>query len=134
MIIGFTGHRDRRTGTNNLKSVMESHPGSIWVHGGADGFDDQVNTFAQMNDLQVEVIPPDYKAYPPKQAPLERNKVIVDKCDLLVACYDGRKRGGTYQAINYAIAQGKEIHYVPAFEIEKDDQPAAQAEPEEEKE
>jgi predicted Rossmann fold nucleotide-binding protein DprA/Smf involved in DNA uptake len=111
---------------------MDSHPGSTWVHGGAEGFDTQVNDFALTNGFQPEVIPPDYNAYPPKQAPLERNKVIVGKCDLLVACYDGRKRGGTYQAINYALKQGKEIHYVPAVKIEKEDQPAAQAEETEE--
>lgn len=131
MIIGFTGHRDRVTSTSALKAVMDSHPGSTWVHGGAEGFDTQVNDFALANGFQPEVVRPDYKAYPPRRAPLERNKVIVDMCDLLVACYDGRKEGGTCQAIDYALKQGKEIHRVPAYVIEKNDQPSAQADPEE---
>lgn len=124
MIIGFTGHRDRVTSTSALKAVMDSHPGSTWVHGGAEGFDDQVNTFALMNDLQVEVVPLGLLA--------NRIMLLVDRSDLIVACYDGRKKGRTYQAINYALKQGKEIHYVPAFEIEKEDQPAARAEEAEE--
>lgn len=120
MIIGFTGHRDRVTSTSALKAVMDSHPGSMWVHGGAEGFDEQVNTFALMNDLQVEVVPLGLLA--------NRIMLLVDRSDLIVACYDGRKKGGTYRAISYAIKQGKEIHYVPAFEIKKEDPEEAQAE------
>lgn len=41
----------------------------------------------------------------------ERNKWMVDNCDLLVAVWDGTK-GGTYNCIRYAESVKKPIHYL----------------------
>jgi hypothetical protein len=113
LIVGFTGHRDKIAQTPELQKILDLYPGATWVHGGASsGFDDQVHTFALANGFQPEVIRPDYAKYHPKRAPLERNKVIVDSCNLLVACYDGRRFGGTFQTINYAKSKGKQVVYV----------------------
>ena len=76
------------------------------MHGGAEGFDTQVNDVALLLGkelgLTLRVVRPDYMLYHPKQAPLMRNMVIVNMVALLVACYDGRKTGGTHQCIDYA--------------------------------
>lgn len=32
----------------------------------------------------------------------ERDRYIVDSCDMLLAVYDGRKEGGTYSTVRYA--------------------------------
>lgn len=38
-----------------------------------------------------------------------RNEWMVDRCDKLIACYNGDKSGGTYNCIQYALSKGKEI-------------------------
>lgn len=106
MLIGFTGHRDWLCDHQSLLRIEQRYPGATWVHGGAEGFDTQVNDVALLLGkelgLTLRVVRPDYMLYHPKQAPLMRNMVIVNMVSLLVACYDGRKTGGTHQCINYA--------------------------------
>ena len=41
----------------------------------------------------------------------KRNCYLVDRCDLLIAAYDGLP-GGTEQTVNYAKSRGKEIWYL----------------------
>lgn len=38
-----------------------------------------------------------------------RNEYMCDKCDVLLACYNGDGSGGTYNCIQYAKRNGKEI-------------------------
>lgn len=111
MIIAFTGHRDRLCDDADLHAIEAQHPGATWVHGGAVGFDAQVHRVAQTlgkseRDGTIIVVRPDYHRHAPKVAPLRRNEYIVDRADVLYACYDGRKRGGTLYTINYAMRMG----------------------------
>jgi len=101
MRIAFSGHRDRFAPISALEDIRNSYPGAIWVHGGASGFDTQVETFAKTNGIETEVIRPDYKTHG-KSAPLIRNHTILRNSELLVACYDGRKSGGTFYTLNLA--------------------------------
>jgi len=41
-----------------------------------------------------------------------RNRFMADRADTVIAVYDGRKRGGTYQTICYAKEAGKQINFV----------------------
>ena len=43
--------------------------------------------------------------------PLERNRIIVDGCDLLIACPAGpeERRSGTWYTVRYARRQGKPV-------------------------
>lgn len=43
----------------------------------------------------------------------KRNKYMVDKSDLLIAVWDGRKIGGTHYTIEYAKRQGKKVKIIP---------------------
>jgi hypothetical protein len=110
MRIGFSGHRDKKAINADILHIEETYPGAVWVHGGAEGFDTQVNEVAKIlgKDVNQEllVLRPDYKNYPGKYAPLVRNKFIVDICELLVVLWDGRTTGGTYQAMTYAQGKG----------------------------
>lgn len=117
MIIAFTGHRDCLTDNQALQVIYAAHPNAKWLHGGAEGFDTQVNEFATERMIPVEVIRPDYEQYPPKIAPLKRNEEIVNRCDKLVACYDGRTTGGTVYTIKLATVAKKEIVFVNAKKI-----------------
>src|SRR3990172_1239763 len=109
MKIGFTGHRDKMVYEHTLDYIAGKYPGATWVHGGAKGFDSQVENYAKSHGILTEVIRPDYETYPPREAPLERNKTIVDESEMLFACYDGRNRGGTAFTVNYARKAGKQI-------------------------
>ena len=44
-----------------------------------------------------------------------RNRFMVDRADTVIAVYDGRKRGGTYQTICYAKEAGKQISFVCVY-------------------
>lgn len=39
----------------------------------------------------------------------KRNRYMVDKSDIIVACFDGRTHGGTEKTIEYAQRRGKKI-------------------------
>ena len=44
-----------------------------------------------------------------------RNRFLVDRADAVIAVYDGRQSGGTYQTICYAEEAGKPIAYVCVY-------------------
>lgn len=117
MRIVFTGHRDRVTVVESLQSVLTSYPGAVWVHGGATGFDQQVERFARAHGIVSDVVRPDYKSHHFKKAPLIRDEQMVNSCDLVIACYDGRGKGGTFHTIQYARKSGKPVAVVPAISL-----------------
>lgn len=41
-----------------------------------------------------------------------RNQFIVDSSDVMIAVYDGRKKGGTYQTLKYARKVGVPIYWI----------------------
>ncbi len=115
MNIGFTGHRDKLANEFSLFQIEQDYPGATWIHGGAEGFDTQVHRIAlQLGKVEGEtliVIRPDYRKYPAKVAPVMRNQQIVDACTLLVACYDGRKTGGTHDCVERGKAAAKQREF-----------------------
>ncbi len=46
-----------------------------------------------------------------KECMLRRNRYLVDNCDLLLACYDGRS-GGTAMTVDYALRAGVPVRYI----------------------
>lgn len=114
LVIGFTGHRDRRAPERDLDFVFTLGPGmkQVWVQGCAEGFDTQVKEYAKAHGIMVEDEPPDFEQYGSPQAYFVRNRLIVDVADLVVACYDGRERGGTFHALNYARKMNKMILFL----------------------
>lgn len=113
--IGFTGHRNYFASVKVLNAIRDlvGGPEHVWVHGGAVGFDSQIQRFAEENKIQTDVITPDYERYSPSVAPLVRNRQIVDSVVEVIAFYDGRKKGGTYATINYARKCGKKVTVFP---------------------
>lgn len=108
MRIAFTGHRNRFAKRQAIENILNQFPGATWIHGGAIGFDSQINCFAISHKIPTQVIRPDYSQFA-KAAPLVRNRTIVEQCDLLIALYDGRKTGGTAYTIKYAKKLKKPI-------------------------
>jgi hypothetical protein len=108
MTISFTGHRNKLANPIDLDRIASEYPGDIWIHGGAVGFDRQVEEYASAKGIKTVVIRPDYEKYG-RRAPLIRNDKIVGLGDVLVALYDGRIGGGTYYTINKAMEMGKRV-------------------------
>jgi len=102
------------TNPRGFDIIASKYPEAIWVHGGASGFDTQVHLYAKEHSIDVLVIRPNYKEFPGKIAPLKRNETIVETCDVIYACYDGRNRGGTLYTINYARKIGKPVRLLHA--------------------
>lgn len=107
MIIAFTGHRDKLVDPRKFDALPRD---ALWVHGGAIGFDSQVEAYAKAHGIPTMVILPDYDRYG-RTAPLERNKLSIKQAHKLIALYDGRKYGGTFYTINLAKKKGIEIEY-----------------------
>ena len=117
--IGFTGHRDAVCQEIELDEIARLFPGATWIHGGAPGFDTQVDEYAKAHGMPYEKLRPDYKRYDPKVAPLRRNDVIVERANVLVACYDGRNRGGTYYTVAKAKEKGIRVLFVTVNPMEQ---------------
>lgn len=114
MIVSFSGHRDAVTTVEALAEIKALYPNATWRHGGAIGFDTQVNKYARHYGIAREIVKPDYQRYG-KAAPIIRNEEIVKGSALLVACYDGRQKGGTYDALKKAERLGVPIKLVPVI-------------------
>lgn len=110
--IAFTGHRNKVANDCDLAEISAKYPNAVWIHGGAKGFDSQVARFARSHEISECVILPDYEKYHPKKAPLIRNEEIISQANVLIACYDGRKSGGTYYTIRKAREKG-----IPVFTL-----------------
>lgn len=119
IFIGFTGHRDCRTSDAELDRIAATYPGATWVHGDApDGFDAQVRAYAEAHDIEHDPHPPKYRFPGDREAPLLRNREIVNKVIRLFACYDGvRHKGGTVHTMNYAKRCRVPIEYVECLPI-----------------
>ena len=114
MKVAFTGHRNASTTDNMLEKIAEAYPGATWCHGGARGFDTQVEEFAAKRGITQEVIRPDY-IHNGKAAPFIRNRQIVDGAVCLFACYDGREKGGTHYTVKYAMGKGLALSMSPSL-------------------
>jgi hypothetical protein len=103
--IAFTGHRDATAPLDALQKIQFTYLGARWLCGGADGVDASVEAFARAHGIETIVYLPDYSLYG-RGAPLVRNLNMLAHCDILVAFYDGRLRGGTLFTINNARRLG----------------------------
>lgn len=106
MKIMFTGHRNAAADPIELQAIANLYPQSEWIHGGAKGFDTQVEQFAKELRVATTVFKPNYAQYG-RGAPFVRNREMTAIADLVVACYDGRTSGGTFHVVQ--LARTKQI-------------------------
>lgn len=112
MRIVFTGHRDQRANDEDILLVLRTFPNATIIHGGARGFDMQVDRLARSLDRRPEIHRPNYEAFG-RGAPLVRNVGMLKAgCDLVVALYDGRRTGGTFQCMQEALGRGIPVHWL----------------------
>jgi hypothetical protein len=125
MILGFTGTRRGLTPSqrSSLKALIETIRPTVFHHGDCVGADAEAHDIvkARYPDCEMVLHPPQnpalrafkkgtLKATKPY---LDRNRCIVDSCELLVACpgeITEATRSGTWSTIRYAKKQGVQIH------------------------
>ena len=93
----------------DIEQHLKKIPDTI-VSGGAIGADTYAREFAKKKGLKMIEFFPNYELYG-KRAPLERNKLIIDECDCVLAFWDG-KSSGTKFTLDYAQSLGKPIKIV----------------------
>ena len=93
----------------NIEEYLTCIPDTI-VSGGAIGADSYAREFAKQRGLKLIEYLPDYEKYG-RLAPLERNKLIIDNCDSVLAFWDGKSRGTQY-TLDYAKVKNKPIKIV----------------------
>ena len=77
------------------------------VTGGAKGVDSAAEDYARRKNIPCTVIRPDYKQYG-RNAPLVRDREIVDRADMVVVLWDGKSNGTAY-TLRYAEKIGREV-------------------------
>ena len=113
MVIAITGSRGFKD-QGLVDKVLEEYKDvcSLIVHGGCENSADVLGQiFAEKNKIKTEVIRPDYNKYPPKAAPIIRNKEIVSKADLLIAFWNFESNG-TKSTIEFARKRGVPIEII----------------------
>lgn len=78
-------------------------------------FREQASRFNELNKCRyykclsqaddIVILSNDYTA----KCYLERDRFMVEHSSLLIACYDGRNRGGTFWTVNFAVRTGKNV-------------------------
>ena len=92
---------------------------TMLISGGAVGVDTLAEEYAEQHGLPIRVIRPNYAMYG-KNAPLLRNKQIVESADLVVALWDGSSPGTAF-TVNYAHEQGVPVRlYIPEEAAKKE--------------
>jgi predicted Rossmann fold nucleotide-binding protein DprA/Smf involved in DNA uptake len=128
MKVGFTGTREETTPeqhhalcqlVQSLESVTEWHHGAC-IGADAEGIDVACEhakgarriAHPPENRAMVSLVALDLSDEVLDPLPyLERNRAIVDACDVLIACPKGPEelRSGTWSTVRYARKQGKRV-------------------------
>lgn len=98
MNLGITGSRsidDASFVEDVLNHLYKIYFFNIINSGGAVGVDSLAENWARENQMAINQFLPDYKCYG-KEAPLVRNRLIVDSSDRMLAIWDGESKGTAY--------------------------------------
>jgi hypothetical protein len=127
MKVGFTGTREGMTPQQKAEFVIIITELDMedFHHGDCTGSDEEAHNWVKelKDDINIVIHPPcskDYRAcckgnleIKPKPY-LDRNKDIVDACDILIATPQDKEklRSGTWSTIRYARKLGKDIYII----------------------
>ncbi|MEA1965574.1 MAG: DUF2493 domain-containing protein [Candidatus Aerophobetes bacterium] len=105
-VIGSRGFKNYRL----MKSALIKYKIEEIISGGSKGADTLAEKFADEHKIKEIIFKPNYARYK-REAPLMRNKQIVDYADKVIAFWDGESRGTKY-TIDYARKRGKKIDVI----------------------
>lgn len=90
------------------------------IHGGASGVDTICGNIASNLGFEVLEFRPDYKNYPANYAPLQRNLVMAEQCDVAVGFWDNMSKGTKHMKASLA-ERNKEVLWFIRWEPFDDD-------------
>lgn len=116
MIMGITGSRKFTDAAAIEVAIMETKP-TLVIAGGCSGADKMAVDIAKKAGIPVKEYLPRFKTdpatpYHPRWY-IERNKDIVNSCDILAAFFAGQKSKGTQYTVDYATKIGKPVRIYP---------------------
>lgn len=85
-VVGSREYNDEKTLFHTLDGLRKVHSYITLVSGGAKGADTLAKKYAIQNRLNIIEYLPEYEVYG-KIAPFKRNTQIVEKADIIVACF-----------------------------------------------
>ena len=96
----------------NISRYIRSTSIGAVISGGAIGIDIIAERWAKSNKIEFVAYLPNYRVFG-KKAPLERDKEMVDACDIVFAFWDGKSTGTLY-TIQYAKSIGRKciVHII----------------------
>jgi len=111
MRIGIIGSRS--PGKFNVGKIQEYLPENCAeiISGGAPGIDTYAEELALLKKIPFKKFLPDYEKYG-NRAPLERNLLIVQNCDALLAFWDLSSRGTAY-TITACLRENVPVRVIP---------------------
>jgi predicted Rossmann fold nucleotide-binding protein DprA/Smf involved in DNA uptake len=94
-----------------LTKILDEYLGTVVevISGGADGADSLGARWGRKNGFEPNVFHPDHKNF--KHPYHHRNRLIAERCTVLIAFWDGRSTGTKY-TIEYARRIGREVRIV----------------------
>ena len=127
--LGFTGtqHRNQVAQLDTLYGVLIGfrEAGSVWMHNGdCINSDEKAGDFWRTMGGLIHLHPPDidakraflrYEECSPPKCYLNRNRDIVNACDVLIATpfeFEEQARGGTWSTVRYARLTGTPIMFI----------------------
>jgi len=118
--VGIVGSRSASYADveNAAKSCKLSPQHHVIVSGGARGADTHAKTYAERNGFHYVEAPAFWDRG--KQAGMERNSIIVDVADAVIAVWDGKSRG-TNDTIQKAKEAGRKLEVFLAIKESVDD-------------
>ena len=111
MKIGLVGAREGRT-REEVCAVLSLFvkQGDTIISGGARGVDTFAGDYARINGLEFIAFLPDFKRCTDESPYKERNRLIAQTCDILLAF--PTNSGGTWQTIAFAKGLNKRVFIV----------------------
>lgn len=111
MKVGIIGSRNCKN--FNIDSIDEYLPEDCdeIISGGAVGIDTYAEEAAKKKNIPFRKILPDYEKYN-KRAPLERNLLVAQSSDMVLAFWDCNSRG-TAHMIDTCIRNGVPVRIIP---------------------
>lgn len=106
MRVSITGSRGLTLTHADIQAHLPAETTTI-VSGGASGVDSVAASYARSQGITLSVIRPDYSGSSyVRQAPLDRNQLIIDHADYCIIFWDGVS-GGTRDTLSRATKAGK---------------------------
>lgn len=118
-VVGTRSYQDYETFCLKLNNIIKEITVPItFVSGGERkdkmGADSLIKRFCIENKYNLKEFYPNYNEHikNPKIAPLLRNTLIAEACDIMIAFWNGFSKG-TLDSISKAISRGKEVYIFP---------------------